>query len=252
MQNKTKAGARVSAAHAASFLRDQASKEAVIYRRVSSKKQTVDGDGLGSQETRCREFARLRGLTVIAVFDDDSSGKFIDRPGMSAMLEFIRARRPKRTVAIIDDISRLARGLTAHIELRAAISAAGGDLQSPSIEFGDSSDSRMVEHMLASVSQYQREKNAEQTLNRMKARLMGGYFVWQAPAGFKYRTVRGRGKMLARDGEAADVVQEALERYASGVLETQADVMRFLQNDARFPKDGTGIVRNRRVSELLT
>ncbi|HKJ63212.1 MAG TPA: hypothetical protein VKA94_14660, partial [Hyphomicrobiales bacterium] len=39
----------------------------------------------------------------------------------------------------------------------------------------------------------------------------------------------GRGKMLACDEPVASVVQEALEGYASGHFETQADVMRFLQ-----------------------
>jgi site-specific DNA recombinase len=36
--------------------------KAVIYCRVSSAKQTVRGDGLASQETRCREFAKLQRL----------------------------------------------------------------------------------------------------------------------------------------------------------------------------------------------
>src|SRR5690606_23746261 len=40
---------------------DQAIAKAVIYCRVSSVKQTVRGDGLASQETRCREFAKYKG-----------------------------------------------------------------------------------------------------------------------------------------------------------------------------------------------
>ena len=32
-------------------------QKAVIYCRVSSTKQTTEGDGLASQETRCREYA---------------------------------------------------------------------------------------------------------------------------------------------------------------------------------------------------
>jgi len=39
--------------------------KAVIYCRVSSKAQTKRGDGLKSQETRCREFARYRGYDVV-------------------------------------------------------------------------------------------------------------------------------------------------------------------------------------------
>jgi hypothetical protein len=34
---------------------------AVIYCRVSDRRQTVDGDGLFSQEHRCRKYAAARG-----------------------------------------------------------------------------------------------------------------------------------------------------------------------------------------------
>jgi len=47
---------------------------AVIYARVSSVKQTTRGDGLSSQETRCREYARYKGYEVIKTFADDMSG----------------------------------------------------------------------------------------------------------------------------------------------------------------------------------
>ena len=139
--------------------------KAVIYCRVSSAKQTVRGDGLHSQETRCREFAKYKGYEVTEVFRDDTSGSLTSRPGMQAMLSYLSARRKEPHAVIIDDISRLARGLMAHFELRVKIGDAGGVLVSPSIEFGEDSDSQLVENLLASVSQHQRQKNGEQTVN---------------------------------------------------------------------------------------
>ncbi len=138
-----------------------------------------------------------------------------------------------------------------HPKPRSSIAKAGGILESPSIEFGEDPDSILVENLLASVSQHQRQKNGEQTKNRMRARVMNGYWVFQAPTGYKYQNVPGRGKMLKRDEPVASVVQEALEGYAMGRFEMQADVMRFLQTHPIFPKDGTGIVRNHRVFQLL-
>lgn len=227
-------------------------RQAVIYCRVSSTKQTTAGDGLKSQETRCREFARMKGYEVADVFRDDVSGSLTDRPGMKAMLSYLTKHKKKAVVVLIDDVSRLARGLEAHIELRASIARAGGVLESPSIEFGDDPDSKLVENLLASVSQHQRQKNGEQTKNRMRARAMNGYAVFQAPTGYKYKRVTGRGMMLTRDEPAASIVQEALEGYASGRFEAQADVMRFLQSNPLFPKDSSGIVRHQRVGSMLT
>ncbi len=63
---------------------------------------------------------------------------------MKAMLAFLRQHRRTPHVVIIDDISRLARGLETHLQLRAAIASAGGLLESPSIEFGEDSDSMLV------------------------------------------------------------------------------------------------------------
>lgn len=140
---------------------------AVIYCRVSSVAQMQKGHGIASQETRCREFARLKGYPVEQVFVDEAvSGGLINRPGMQDMLAFLRARKKTGSwVVLIDDISRLARDIRAHLDLRSAITNAGARLESPSVEFGEDSDSLLVENLLASVSQHQREKNAEQTRN---------------------------------------------------------------------------------------
>ncbi|MDF0596324.1 recombinase family protein [Psychromarinibacter halotolerans] len=227
--------------------------KAVIYCRVSSTKQTVRGDGLGSQETRCREFAKYKGYEVVEVFQDDSSGSLTSRPGMQAMLAFLSTRRKEPHAVIIDDISRLARGLMAHFDLRVKIGDAGGVLVSPSIEFGEDSDSQLVENLLASVSQHQRQKNGEQTVNRRRARVQNGYWVFQAPIGYRYERVSGQGKVLVRDEPNASALQEALEGYASGRFETQVEVKRFLERQPSFPKDlPGGEIRNQRIYDMLT
>lgn len=229
--------------------------KAVIYCRVSDPKQVTRGSGLGSQETRCREYARAKGYEVVEVFrDEGASGGMIERPGMLTMLAFLKKhRREASHVVIIDDISRLARGLEAHIQLRTAISAVGGKLESPSIEFGEDSDSMLVENLLASVSQHQRQKNAEQTKNRMMARASNGYWVWVPPVGYRFDRIAGHsGKMLVPVQPVAGVVKEALEGFASGRFETQAEVQRFLERDPVFPKNRFGGVHSQKVTQILT
>lgn len=214
-----------------------AAVQAVIYCRVSSIKQATRGDGLGSQETRCREYASYKGYAVAEVFRDDASGGLIDRPGMQAMLAFLQKRRGQECAVIIDDISRLARGLEAHLTLRSAIGSVGARLESPSIEFGEDSDSQLVENLLASVSQHQRQKNGEQTINRMRARLANGFWVFQAPVGYRYERKSGHGNVLVRDEPIASAIQEALEGYASGRFDSQAEVKRFLERCPEYPRD---------------
>ena len=140
--------------------------KAVVYCRVSSAAQVAKGHGNASQRTRCEEFARMKGYEIVAHFEDEAvSGGVIDRPGMLAMLAYLKKhRRSGEYVVLIDDISRLARNIRGHLDLRDAISETGARLESPSIEFGEDSDSILVENLLASVSQHQRQKNTELSL----------------------------------------------------------------------------------------
>lgn len=200
------------------------------------------------------EYARDKSLNVVDTFTDDMSGSLATRPGMQAMLQFLRKSRGKEPViVIIDDISRLARGMEAHLELRAAIGEAGGILKSPTIEFGEDSDSILVENMLASVSQHQRQKNAEQTINRMRARTMNEYWCFQAPIGYRYQRTAGHGNLLVRDEPHASILQEALEGFATGRFDSQAEVRRFLEAHPDYPGDlPNGEIRNQRITDILT
>jgi site-specific DNA recombinase len=226
-------------------------RPAVAYVRVSSVKQTVVGGGLESQLTRIKGFAAGKGYDLIAHFEDDVSGSLIDRPGMKKMLQFMRKNRALGVVCIIDDISRLARGLEAHLALRKMIMEAGGTLESPSIEFGEDPDSLMVERLLATMAEHHRLKNGVQVRHRMAARVMNGYWPFAKPIGYKFTAIAGRGKMLERDEPIASIIQQALEEYASGHLNSQADVQRFLRDSGLFPTNGRGVVTHSRVGDIL-
>lgn len=226
--------------------------KAVTYCRVSSTKQVREGHGLSSQDTRCREFAKHKGYEVIHSFHDEGvSGSLIERPKMQEMLSFLSAQ-DEQIIILIDDISRLARGLDAHLQLRTAISEVGAKLESPSIEFGEDSDSILVENLLASVSQHQRQKNAEQVKNRMRARILNGYWISNPMVGYKYKEVPGHGKLLTRHEPIATILQSALEMFACGRLETQSEVRDFLLAHEAFPRKKDGTIHLQQVKEMLT
>lgn len=225
---------------------------AVFYGRVSSKAQTKRGDGLGSQRTRCEEYARYNNLELVAYFEDDTSGKTDKRDGFNAMIAYLVANTGEPITVIIDDVSRLARSVKAHIALRDSLSKAGGILVSPTLKFDDDADSELQEYLLATVHQHQRRKNAEQTYNRMRARLQNGYWCFQAPVGYRFAKADGGGKMLVRDEPLASYVQEGLEGFANNRFETQAELMRYWQGFSEFPKDQSATLRNQRVTDILT
>lgn len=232
--------------------KQETQQKAVLYCRVSSKKQRIEGDGLASQERRCRDYAGYKGYEVVEVFRDDVSGGHALRPAMMDMVKFLKAHRREGYVVVIDDISRFSRDIRGHWDLRDLLREAGGRLESPTIAFGEDSDSILVENLLASVSQHQRQKNAEQTKNRMKARLQNGYWPFRCPIGFKVQRQRGHGKMLVRNEPFATIITDALEGFAGGRFETIGEVKRFLEAQPVWPRDRRGEVPFERVFELFS
>lgn len=227
-------------------------QKALIYCRVSDKKQVTDGDGLHSQEARCREYAARKNYEVEKVFHEKGkSGALLERRAMKEMLRFLRQNKKEHYVVVIDDISRLARGLETHLALRAAIKNAGGKLESPSLKFANDSKSRLLEHVLASVVAHNREDNAEQVKNRMWGRLMNGYWVFHAPIGYRYVPKANCGKILIRDEPVASIIQEAMEGFASGRFETITELKRFLESYPEYPKNDKSEVPYGRIEELL-
>lgn len=225
--------------------------KAIIYCRVSDPKQaSIRGDGLRSQERTCRDYAERMGYEVVAVFTDTMTGSTVKRPGLEEMISFVRKHK-KDIVVIIDHQSRLNREMYDYLRLRKKLKELGGILEYPTMKFEETAAGQLMENMVAVTSQYQRQQNAEQTLSRMKARMLNGYAVFQAPTGYEYREDLGPGKILAPVEPLASVVREALEGFAWGTLETQADVVRFLQENPLFPRDRYGNVRHQRVSDML-
>ena len=225
--------------------------EAVIYCRVSSKKQVAEGNGLESQETACREYANRNGYSVLQVFRDDLTGKTDNRNGLKDLLAFIRKRKSS-TKVVIDDLNRLARGLRAHFAIRDAIAAAGGQLESPKRIYGDDPEDDLLEVIEAAFAGEHRRKNAEQTRDRMRARCMGGYWCLQLPVGYRYYKVKGQGSLVERNEPVATIVQDALEAYACGHLQSQAEVARFLQKHPDFPRNAKGRVTDQKANDILT
>ena len=230
-------------------------QSALIYCRVSSVKQRVDGTGLESQEQRCRAYASNRGYDVEAVFPDDVSGggDFMKRPGMVALLSYIDAQPHKNYVIIFDDLKRFARDRDFHWVLRRELAARKAIPKCLNFNFEDTPEGEFIETIMAAQGHLEREQNRRQVIQKMKARVENGYWVFRAPVGYQHvASKRGGGKVLVPQEPLASVVKEALQGYAFGRFGSQAEVQRFLEADPHFPKDRRdGAIRPMTITRLL-
>jgi site-specific DNA recombinase len=235
---------------------DKESKKvaALIYCRVSSEAQKLDGDGLHSQEHRCRQYADARGYLVEKVFSDTKSagGDFMKRKGMVELLEYLRHNKHTNYVVIFDDLKRFARDTEFHIRLRTKLAQYGAVRECLNFKFEDTPEGKFIETIIAAQGELERVQNQRQTLQKMKARVERGYHVTKVPIGYKYQQTKERGNILVRDEPFATIIQNALESYASGALATQVEVKRYLESFPEFPRDASGEVRAQQAYDILT
>ncbi len=231
-------------------------KTAIIYCRISSLKQASDGDGLNSQEHRCRQYAAQKGYEVEAVFPDSitGGGDYLKRPGMVALLSYLDAQAAsgKEYVVIFDDLKRLARDTSAHIALRQELSSRKATVESLNFKFEESPEGTFIETILAAQGQLEREQNSRQVRQKMIARVEKGFWVFRVPVGMKYVPCKGGGKTLVRDEPLASICAEALEGFASNRFASQTEVLRWLEAQPEFPKDKpNGTLRPQTVTRFL-
>ena len=228
-------------------------QKAIIYCRVSSTKQTTEGTGLQSQELRCRRYAADKGYDVAAVFPDDASGggDYMQRPGMVALLSFLDAQPDENFVVIFDDLKRFARDTVFHLQLRQALDARGAQVECLNFTFEDTPEGQFIETILAAQGELERRQNKRQVVQKMRARLELGYWVFHPPLGYAYEKLPDGGKMIMPQEPNASIIREALEGYASGRFVSASDVKRFLARHPSIPKDGKGNVRLQLVLDLL-
>ncbi|OGH15978.1 MAG: hypothetical protein A3C97_02025, partial [Candidatus Levybacteria bacterium RIFCSPHIGHO2_02_FULL_37_11] len=206
--------------------------KALIYCRVSSQRQVVEGHGNDSQEQRCRVFAKNKDYSIEAVFPDDGvSGGLFDRPAMRNLIEYLDKNPSENYVIIFDDLARFARDLEVHIKLRKELMGRGATLECLNFNFEDSPEGRFIEHVLASKSELDRQQNRRQVIQKMKARLEGGYWPFMPPTGMVNKKDPVHGKILTPKEPYASIYKKVIEKYRDGILTTQEEIMLALHEE---------------------
>ncbi len=219
-------------------------KSCLIYCRVSSKRQVEEGNGLGSQEKRCRNYAFSKGYKVEKVFEEKGvSGALFDRPAMKELISFLDKNAHKEYVIIFDDLKRFARDYSVHLKLKMElVEARGATLECLNFNFENTPEGEFVEGILALQGELERKQNRRQVIQKQKARLERGFWPFCPPPQFKHIKSKQHGKILVSREPMASISKEALERYAKNLLNTQHEVKDFLNEE--YKKHGL----DRRIS----
>lgn len=204
----------------------------LIYPRVSTPRQVREGHGLDSQETLCREFVARLGLTdkIEAVFPEGMTGKLFERPVMQSVLQYIDQHKNRKYLVVFDDLKRFARDVETHLRLKQEFGKRNAAFASPNFKFEDTPAGRFVEIVMAGTAQLEREQNAVQTKDKMKARLLRGCWSLALPSEYHYVRDRQFGNIPMVTPALADPLRRLFEAVAQRQVVGWENAREFLQH----------------------
>ena len=208
----------------------------LISCRVSSDRQVREGHGLESQEQRCKKYSNEKGYIYEKTFlDEGVSGAILERPAIKQILEHIDKNPNKKYIVIFDDINRIARDIEVHWAIKKEFALRGATVESPNFKFDDTPEGKFIETILAGKSQLDREQNARQVKQKMKARMESGYWCFSSSlCGFEMQKTKEHGKLLVPKQPEARIISEALEGFANDRFVSKVDLLDFFKNNEKF------------------
>src|SRR5438105_350740 len=164
-------------------------RRAVIYCRVSTDKQEQDGESLDYQEDKCRRYAELHDLDVVAVLREAKSG-FIHyslREKLTLARQLVRDGMAD--MIIVFDLRRFSRNFVHSAMIFEEIESAGAEIVSVSENIDNSLTGKLIRSIMAWSAESERQKIVEYANRHWQTRLEHGLPVatGRAPFGWEWK-----------------------------------------------------------------
>ena len=201
--------------------------KAVIYTRVSDSKQK-DNTSLESQREYCTLYAERAKLSISAYFGGtNESAKNDDRKEFQKMLTF--ARQKKISNIIVYSIDRFSRAGSTAITTVEKLQAKGINVISVTQPMDTkTSTGTFFQNLNLLFSKYDNDQRTEKTKTGMKQRLLQGFYIGNAPIGFKNARDEQNRPILIH-AENAKFVRKAFEWKANESL-SNVEIIKRLKN----------------------
>ena len=226
----------------------------VAYVRVSTEDQAASGLGMEAQRRKIEAAAIVQDLDIVeTIVDDGQSGKTLNRPGVTRLLEMVD--RGEIHGIIIMKLDRLTRSVADLGGLLDRFTKRGVRLISCSESIDtESAGGRLVMNVLGSVAQWEREVIAERTSDALQAkRARGERFSRHAPHGYDYQ----QGKLVKSDREQK-IINAIRRVFADDATLSNREIARRVTKAGHRNRNGNpighktvGSIRAREVVDRL-
>jgi site-specific DNA recombinase len=163
-------------------------KSTVIYLRVSTSAQVLNGVSLENQVERCKQYANIRQFSNIVILSDEGiSGKSTNRPGFQKLLSMINKNEIENV--IVYSLSRFARNIIDTVNTIQLMNKKDVSFHSitESIDTG-TAVGRYFLFTLSALAQLEREQISERVSSVLQHKKSLGLRIGQIPFGYKLAT----------------------------------------------------------------
>ena len=212
----------------------QAITKVISYLRVSDPKQVTEGNGLDSQESRARAWVKSKGFDIVKMYREEGvSGAKANRTQLNLMLAFFATSKEKYII-LFDDESRIASDTKLFLTIWENITKMGHEMATIKDGVLDPEYDKLVTTIKAAVAEDQRRVIRTKSMTYMDVRLsMGFYAIGHVPRGFVIDKIDNN-VYVRRNEPAATILQEALEGFAAGRIESKQAVLEYMNSHPKF------------------
>lgn len=205
---------------------------AAIYIRVSTAEQALKGYSLSAQEEKLRRYADYKGYEIENVYCDDGySGKDLNRPAISRLIDNVKAKRVD--IVLVYRLDRISRRVRDVIDLVDIFIGTGVQLYSlhDNIDLATPMGRAMLK-VSATWSELERETIIERTTMGKRQRALSGKMMCTGAAPFGYEHDKANQRFIIKQDEA-EMVREIFRKYLAGM--NLRDLNDYMQIKYRHP-----------------
>ncbi|CAN5521637.1 hypothetical protein BH23CHL2_BH23CHL2_07770 [soil metagenome] len=223
-------------------------QRALIYTRVSTGGQELDGSSLGTQLAACRAYASERGFSIMGEFTDTHTGsEYREREGLTGLRSMVRAGAAD--VVVCYALDRFSRNQAHVCILDEEMRQFDVLLELVTEDFEDSAVGRFIRSAKAFASEVEREKISERTERGKIARIRSGKILPGPRALYGYRWRDEEKMALDIDPVTGLIVQRIFSEATAGKPLRQ--IARGLEDDGILTATGKTRWGPETISQML-
>jgi DNA invertase Pin-like site-specific DNA recombinase len=197
---------------------------AALYIRVSTQDQGDHGFSLRQQEEALREHCRQEGIEVVDVFQDQSSGADLHRPGLDSLLDLVADGGVD--IVLAQDADRITRDPMHRAILDDEIESHGATLEALDDWGDDSDEGELLKYIRGWIAKRESLKTAERSHRGLVQKAREGKIPGSGAVAYGFRYEDGHYYV---DEDRMVWVRKIFQMVADG--HTLYDVVQFLQRN---------------------